>query len=210
LTTIAIFTRAPVPGYAKTRLIPTLGAQGAARLHATLTEHALEQAAQAGLGAIELWCAPDFSHPFFARCAREYGVALRKQAQGDLGDKMLAAFEAADGPLLLMGSDCPAISAADLLACSNALDAGAAAVFLPAEDGGYGLVGAARPIPEIFSGIPWGGEQVMAQTRAALARLGLTWREPRIVWDVDRPEDYQRLLREGLLERRLPISGAGD
>ncbi len=210
MTTISIFTRAPVSGAAKTRLIPALGAQGAARLHAALTEHALEQAVQAGLGAIELWCAPDFSHPFFARCAREHGVALRAQAQGDLGEKMLAAFEAADGPLLLMGSDCPSISAADLSVCAQALAQGADAVFLPAEDGGYGLVGAVRPIPEIFSGIPWGGEQVMARTRAALGRLGLTWREARTVWDVDRPEDYARLLREGLLERRLPISGAAD
>jgi len=132
---------------------------------------------------------------------------------------MLAAFEAAGAPLLLMGADCPAILAADLVDCAAALEKGAAAVFLPAEDGGYGLVGAARPIPEIFEGIAWGGEDVMAQTRDKLARLGLTWGEPRVVWDVDRPEDFARLVREGLLaeklqdlhfEDRLPIAGPED
>jgi len=207
---IAIFTRAPVPGAAKTRLIPALGAQGAARLHAALTEHAIEQAVQSNVGAVELWCAADETHPFFAHCMMTHGVALRAQSGGDLGDRMLAAFVAADGPLLLMGSDCPSIAPSDLAACADALLGGADAVFLPAEDGGYGLVGAARPIPELFTGIEWGGERVMEQTRAALTRLGITWREPRVVWDVDRPDDYRRLLSEGLLARRLPIAGAGD
>jgi uncharacterized protein len=196
---IAIFTRAPVAGAAKTRLIPALGADGAAQLHAALTRHAIRQAADSKVSPIELWCAPDAAHPFFAQCAREFGVALRAQPAGDLGAKMLTAFEDARGPLLLMGSDCPSITAADLAACAGALASGADAVFLPAEDGGYGLVGMARPIPDVFEGVAWGGDQVMAQTRAILTRLGLTWREPRVVWDVDRPQDYARLVREGML-----------
>lgn len=212
--TIAIFTRAPAPGAAKTRLIPALGAQGAAQFHAVLTRHAIAQALASKLGPVELWCAPDATHLFFADCARNFAVALCAQPQGDLGAKMLGAFEAAKGPLLLMGADCPAITPADLIACARALEQGADAVFLPAEDGGYGLVGAARPNPAIFEGIDWGGPDVMAQTRNKLTALGLAWREPRVVWDVDRPEDYERVLREGLLEEpvqeRLPNSGAAD
>jgi rSAM/selenodomain-associated transferase 1 len=212
--TIAIFTRAPVPGAAKTRLIPALGALGAAQFHAALTRHAIAQALASNLGPVELWCAPDALHPFFAECARDFDVALCAQPQGDLGAKMLGAFEAAKGPLLLMGSDCPSITPADLVACACALEDGADAVFLPAEDGGYGLVGAARPIPQIFEGVDWGGPNVMAQTRHKLTALGLTWREPRIVWDVDHPDDYERVLREGLLAEpaqvRLPNSGAAD
>lgn len=204
VTKIAVFARAPVPGAAKTRLIPALGADGAARLHEALTDHALSEAARAGLGPVELWCAPDCAHPFFARCAQAYGVGLREQPPGDLGAKMLFAFEAARGPLLLMGSDCPSITARDLADCARALTEGADAVFLPAEDGGYELVGAARPIPKIFEGIAWGGERVMAQTRDSLASLRLGWREVRTVWDVDRPEDIDRLARAGLLGGRLP------
>lgn len=208
--TIAIFTRAPIPGAAKTRLIPALGPEGAARLHAALTEHAIACALEANVGPVELWCAPDAADPFFAQCAREHRVTLRAQAPGDLGAKMLAAFEAARGPLLLMGSDCPSITAADLRDCADALGQGADAVFLPAEDGGYGLVGASRPIPQIFTDVEWGGPRVMAQTREKLEDLGLRWREPRVVWDVDLPEDYARLQREGLLGERLPIAGADE
>jgi rSAM/selenodomain-associated transferase 1 len=212
--TTAIFTRAPVPGAAKTRLIPALGAQGAAHFHSVLTRHAIAQALASNVGPVELWCAPDTAHYFFAECARDFDVALRAQPQGDLGAKMLGAFYAAQGPLLLMGSDCPAITPADLAACARALEHGADAVFLPAEDGGSGLVGAARPIPALFEGVDWGGPAVMAQTRAKLTALGLTWREPRVVWDVDHPEDYERVMRERLLvepaQERLPNSGAPD
>jgi rSAM/selenodomain-associated transferase 1 len=204
MTKIAVFARAPVPGAAKTRLIPALGPEGAARLHADLMDHALAQAVRARLGPVELWCAPDCAHPFFTDCARKHGVTLCEQPPGDLGAKMLFAFEQAHGPLLLMGSDCPAITARDLADCAQALAEGADAVFLPAEDGGYGLVGAARPMSQIFSGIDWGGESVMAQTRDRLARFGLKWREARTVWDVDRPEDVDRLAREGLVSARLP------
>ncbi len=211
---IAIFTRAPVPGVAKTRLIPALGAQGAAHFHAALTRHAIAQAVAANLGRVELWCAPDAAHPFFTECVREFGVVLRAQPPGDLGAKMLGAFEAAQVPLLLMGSDCPAIRPGDLTACAHALSQGVDAVFLPAEDGGYGLVGATRPIPALFEDVEWGGPAVMAQTRDKLRALGLTWREPRVVWDVDRPEDHERVMREGLLaepwQERLPNSGALD
>ncbi len=214
MTALAIFTRAPVPGAAKTRLIPALGAEGAAQFHATLTRHAIGQALASNLGPVEMWCAPDTGHPFFAECAQEFGVALRAQPQGDLGAKMLGAFDAAQGPLLLMGSDCPAITPADLAACAQALSQGADAVFLPAEDGGYGLVGATRPIAPLFEGVDWGGPNVMAQTRRKLTALGLTWREPRVVWDVDHPEDHARVLREGLLakaaQERLPKGGAPD
>src|SRR5437868_3801239 len=104
---VAIFARAPVAGAAKTRLISRLGAEGAAALHARLVERALSQALAAGLGEVTLWCAPDASHPFFADCAARFGVRLRAQRGADLGARMLHAFEVAQGPLILIGSDCP-------------------------------------------------------------------------------------------------------
>jgi len=195
---IAIFARAPVPGAAKTRLIPLLGAEGAARLHERLVLHAIDRALAADIGAVTLWCAPDSSHPFFAQT----GVALADQQGADLGARMLHAFQAAKGPLLLIGADCPAITADDLRWCAQALLEGAHSVFLPAEDGGYGLVGAARPIPQIFGDMEWGAADVMAQTRARLTKAGIPWREGRTIWDVDRPDDYARLMAEGLLGAR--------
>ena len=192
VTEIAVFARAPVAGAAKTRLIPALGGQGAADLHATMVRRALATACAAEPGRVTLWRAGASDHPFFAACARDFGVALATQPEGDLGARMAAAFAAAPGPLLLIGSDCPMLKPAHLRACAKAL-AARDAVFLPAEDGGYALIGARRLIAEIFADIPWGTSAVMAETRARLRRLGLTWAEPATVWDVDEPADLERL-----------------
>lgn len=197
-TPIAVFARAPMPGEVKTRLIPSLGAEGAAALHARLVRRTLATARAARLGPVTLWCAPDTHHPFFADCVASFGVGLKPQAPGDLGARMLAAFEAS-APSLLIGSDCPALAVEHLQAASQALRS-SDAVFLPAEDGGYVLVGLSRPMTEVFDAIPWGGDAVMIETRRRLDRLGLRWSEPVILWDVDRPDDLVRLAASGLLD----------
>jgi glycosyltransferase A (GT-A) superfamily protein (DUF2064 family) len=105
---LAVFAKAPVPGEVKTRLAAVLGAEGAAGLHAGLVRHALSTAVMAGAGELELWCAPDETHAFFARCAEESGAVLRRQEGRDLGERMARAFAAAhaDGrALVLIGSD---------------------------------------------------------------------------------------------------------
>ena len=192
---IAVFARAPEPGAAKTRLIPALGAQGAARLHRQLTLRAVRTAREAGLGPVTLWCAPDSQHRFFRALRQVTRVECRTQPPGDLGARMLHAFRrhCGEGPLLLIGTDCPALAAGDLHAAAQALSEDSDAVFLPAEDGGYVLIGLRRPQPSLFAGIAWGAESVMDETRARLRAAGATWREPRTLWDVDRPADLQRL-----------------
>ena len=200
---LAIFARAPVPGEAKTRLMPLLGAEGAASLHAMLVERMLAAAVEADVGPVTLWCAPSRAHPFFARCAEKFGVALADQVAGDLDARMHAVFEAS-APALLAGTDCPSISAAHLRDCAAALNKGADAVFLPAEDGGYGLVGLERPCIDIFESMVWSTETVMEETRARMRRLGISWREPATIWDVDFPEDARRLAASGLLPQWRP------
>jgi rSAM/selenodomain-associated transferase 1 len=196
-TGIAVFAKAPVPGEVKTRLAPALGAEGAARLHERLVEHAIATAVEARLGPVTLWCAPDGSHPFFQRCAQRHGVALRCQEGRDLGERMHRAFVASPAPMLLVGSDCPALGAGELRVAAEALRTHDA-VFVPAEDGGYVLVGLARPDARLFEGFPWGTESVMARTRERLHDSGLRWHERPTLWDVDRPDDYVRLQRAGL------------
>jgi rSAM/selenodomain-associated transferase 1 len=196
---IAVFARAPVAGQAKTRLAPLLGAEGAAMLQADLVLRTLATATASAVGPVELWCSPDASHPFFARCAAELGVRLREQRGRDLGERMSAAFDAALGEnaaLVVIGSDCPALTPAVLREAAQALEAHDA-VIAPAEDGGYVLVGLSRPDPGLFTGVAWGGSTVMAETRARLARGGRQWKELGTFWDIDRPEDYARLEREG-------------
>lgn len=192
---IAVFAKAPVPGYAKTRLIPALGPEAAAELQGRFIARTVATALAAGLGPVTLWCAPDCTHPAFA--ALRGRVALRPQAEGDLGARMAAAFEAAPAPLLLLGTDCPILTADHLRSCATALR-DHDAVFLPVEDGGYVLVGLHRPVPELFAGMTWSTPTVMAETRARLRGLGLSWAEPAILWDVDEISDLDRCRALGL------------
>jgi rSAM/selenodomain-associated transferase 1 len=194
---IAVFAKAPVAGEVKTRLAAALGAERAARVHAGLVEHALATAALARPALLELWCAPDAAHPFFARCAQRFGCSLRVQEGGDLGARMAHAF-AASAPLVLIGSDCAALTPAHLLRAWHALRTHDA-VFAPAEDGGYVLVALSRPRPALFRSNAWSEASVMRETRERLAAAGLRGLELETLWDVDRPEDFRRLLQSGLL-----------
>jgi len=189
---VIVFAKAPVPGSAKTRLIPALGAAGAARFHARLVERALGTACAASLGPVELCCAPDRSHPFFTECAARVGVSLTDQGTGDLGERMHRAL-AADLPAVLIGADCPAMTPDYLREAAAALAAGQDVALGPAEDGGYVLIAANRIRPDAFARIGWGGPDVMEEQRARLREIGWRWSELPPLWDVDRPEDLARI-----------------
>ena len=195
---IAILAKAPLPGFAKTRLAAALGADGAAALQGRLIERAVETARAADIGPVTLWAAPDQDHPAFQALAALFGVALARQPEGDLGARMLAAITAARGPALVIGTDCPALAPSHLVAAADALHAGVDVVVVPVEDGGYGLIGMREPQPQLFADMPWSTAAVMAETRRRLVRLALSWREPARLWDVDLPADVERLRREGL------------
>jgi rSAM/selenodomain-associated transferase 1 len=203
---IAIMARAPVAGQAKTRLIPLLGATGAARLQGWLLERAVVSAAAAGLGPTVLWCAGHSDHPEFLRCLGTGRVSLQVQPEGDLGVRMFAAAAAAKpaAGVLIIGTDCPSLTPELLREAAAALDGHDAVVF-PAEDGGYVLIGMRRAAPELFAGIEWSTARVMAQTRERLAGLGWSWAEPVTLWDVDRPADYERLARLVWPDGRQPF-----
>jgi rSAM/selenodomain-associated transferase 1 len=199
-TRTLVFAKAPVAGEVKTRLISSLGAAGAALLHEKLARHTLATVRGAGLGDIVLCCAPDCAHPFFQQCAREFGALLQSQSTGNLGDRMHSAISqalAGNARVLLAGTDCPALDAEALKAAAAGLAPGTDLVFVPAEDGGYVLIGARRVTPAVFDGIDWGNAGVMQQTRDRLQALGWTWREQPALWDVDRPADLDRLRQSG-------------
>ncbi|HJQ58631.1 MAG TPA: TIGR04282 family arsenosugar biosynthesis glycosyltransferase [Vineibacter sp.] len=201
---IAVFARAPVAGQCKTRLIPALGAEGAAALHRRMIRRTIACALAAATGPVSLWCAPDASHPALVAAGGDGRVELRTQADGDLGARMLAAFQAqtSGSPLMLIGTDCPALTPSLLRDCAACLRDGDDAVFLPTEDGGYVLVGTRRPQPDLFNDMPWSTERVMAETRRRLQAAVLRWREPATLWDVDTPADLDRLRVSGLMRVR--------
>ena len=185
---VLVFARAPVAGQAKTRLIPALGPEGAARLHRRLVRQALAVASEASPGEVELWCAPDCQHPFFAECAREFGCSLHAQKAGDLGERMCSALGAAL-PALLLGSDAPGLGSDALRNAALALVSGNDCALVPALDGGYVMIGLSAPAPGLFRNMPWGGPNVLARTRQRCMRLGLSLAELPACPDLDRPED---------------------
>lgn len=198
---VAILAKAPIPGFAKTRLIPLLGAEGAASLQEWLIDRAVATALRASIGPVTLWCAPTTEHPFFHTAARRYGVRLAAQPDGDLGARMLAVFEAAPTGhgLVLIGTDCPVLEPSDL-AGAAALLADADGVMAPAEDGGYALIAARRPVPCLFEHMPWSTDQVAALTRERARLDGLRLVELPTVWDVDTAADFERLCAAGLID----------
>ena len=197
-TRVQVFARAAVSGEVKTRLIPRLGADGAARLQQTLTQRSVGTALAANVGQVELWCTPDTSHPSlvaFEAC----GVVLHDQGSGDLGKRMQRAIDhaVANGDdAVLIGSDCPSLTGADLKSAAQAVQQASDVALVPAEDGGYVLIAARKCSPRLFDGLTWGSNRVMEETRQRLRELGWSWHELPQRWDVDRPEDYERLLRE--------------
>jgi uncharacterized protein len=194
-TDIAVMAKAPIPGLAKTRLIPSIGAHAAAVLQERLTEQTLATALAADTGPVTLWCAPDTSHASFRGLAARFPIALARQPDGDLGTRMLAALEAGGGPALTIGSDCPAFTPAHLRTAAAALDE-ADVVLIPAEDGGYVLIGARAPRAELFDAIAWGTATVLAETRERISALKLKATELGPLWDIDTESDLARLERE--------------
>jgi hypothetical protein len=204
---IAVLAKAPLPGFAKTRLIPALGAEGAALLQARLVEHSVATACAARIGPVTLWGAPDESHPLFQAIGARLGVTLARQDGGDLGERMLAAVAAADMPVLVIGTDCPALTADHLRTAADILRSGADAAIIPAEDGGYALIGLRTPARTLFSEMHWSVPSVMEETRRRLRDLGMRWQEPVTLWDLDLPEDIERL-REIGLHNLIPSANA--
>ena len=196
---IAVLAKAPVAGVAKTRLIPALGAEGAAALAERLIVRAVATACLAEVGPVTLWAAPDDSHPVFGTMRKTFAVAVKRQPDSGLGGRMHTAVTMADGPALVIGTDCPAFTADNLRAAAAALRTHPA-VITPAEDGGYVLIGLRRPQAAVFGGMKWGTSTVMAETRVRLQSLGLEWHELPTLWDVDRPEDLHLMRREAMLD----------
>lgn len=183
---LVIFTRFPVPGRAKTRLIPALGADGAAALHRRLAEHTLVEARASGL-AIELRTTGGTTSDFAEWLGAD--LANVEQGDGDLGARMQRA--ALPAPVLFIGSDLPDLSAAHLMQAATHLKHGRD-VIGPAEDGGYWALGLVAPADDLFQDMPWSTDLVFART---LERLRAHGREPAILptlADCDVPEDLAR------------------
>ncbi len=204
---VAILSRSPVPGRVKTHLIPELGGAGAAALQIWLTRRIVATAIAARIGPITLWCEPDASHPSFRDITKSGLVALSNQPDGDLGLRITAALTGVadrDGALVV-GTDSPMLACNHLRHAAQRLRTGDDAVMYPAEDGGYVLFALRRVQAALFTDIAWSTRIVADQTRKRFEQLRWRWSEPEVLWGVEHPEDWQRLLVEGDTLELSPI-----
>lgn len=191
--------KAPQAGLAKTRLIPALGAEGAAALAQRMLRHSVAEALAAAVGPVTLCAAPDLSHPVFRELGQEPRLTLAVQGEGDLGARMLRALQrtlAGHACALLIGTDAPDLDAACLRAARAAL-ATHDAVLVPAHDGGYALIGLHRAEPRLFEALPWSTSQVLARTRERMREAGLRCAELAPLHDIDEPGDLVHLAGRG-------------
>ncbi|MEH6567900.1 MAG: TIGR04282 family arsenosugar biosynthesis glycosyltransferase [Halioglobus sp.] len=202
------FAKSPVPGQVKTRMLPVLNAEQACALHQELLEWTCHSLCNAGLGEVELWVSGNSEHQTFKRCLNQGVSCIALQCGEDLGARMCHAL--ADGLaryqcVILVGSDCPAISPHYLSGAVRAL-ASNSVVLGPADDGGYVLVGMTQLCCEMFEGIEWGQNTVWADTVKILEGLSINWEGLASLPDIDRPEDLsiwhaiQRLPKERALK----------
>jgi rSAM/selenodomain-associated transferase 1 len=193
------FAKAPLQGQVKTRMQSALGENGCLKLHKSLVEHQFSLHHQSGISDFELWCSAD--HPFFDQLVAETLVEKTRvpvyvQQGEDLGQRMHNVFIdrfRQYSYVILIGSDCPFLGGDYVTDAINRLKQGVPAVFGPATDGGYVLIGLSRVDVSLFEGIQWGTDEVMAQTRDRLKALDWQWEELPHLSDIDRPEDLELL-----------------
>ena len=208
-TRILVFAKAPLPGQVKTRLIPALGAAGAARLARQMLDHTLQQAQMAGIGPVELCASPTITTSDWAGYPLPHGVETSDQGEGDLGARMARACQQAltrNQRVLLIGTDCPGLSARRLRAAAAALDS-YAAVIHPALDGGYPLLGLRTFHPSLFTDMPWSTSAVAELTLARMQALEWSVWVGDTLADIDEPADLVHLPAHLDPDPQIPVQG---
>lgn len=197
-TVILLFAKAPVAGKVNTRLIPDIGVQEATKLQHDLIHQRLSMLKQANLCAVSLMCSPEVQDDYFVYCKEHYPINLLAQSGTDLGVRMFNGIKQALQEYrycIVIGTDAPALDEVLINQAIEHLKTESEVVFVPAEDGGYVLVGLQKPYEFLFQDISWGSAEVMQQSRNKLNDNNISFNELDTCWDIDRLEDYQRYLK---------------
>ncbi len=191
---IIVFAKAPRAGLAKTRLIPALGADGAAALASRLLLHTLHEAIRADALDIEL-CRTPMNDPLWQTLPLPVGLHVTDQEGGDLGERLARAAHRslqAGQPCILIGTDCPTLDARALHEIALHLMSHDA-VLAPASDGGYVALGLRRFEPRLFTDMAWSTELVARETVSRLLQAGMSVHQMPVLHDIDEPADLQHL-----------------
>lgn len=194
-TRIVIFAKAPIPGYAKTRLIAALGPEGAAALAAKMLVHTVAVARQAAIGPVELYVAPDPEHICLRALEVGSDITWSRQSEGDLGMRMATVVQrtlAGGENIVCIGTDCLELKISHLQEAAIALVQDTV-VIAPALDGGYVLLGLSQFDSSIFQDIVWSTDTVFKETMARIVHLNWRVTQLETLRDIDEPEDLQYL-----------------
>lgn len=193
---LALFAKAPRPGRVKTRLVPVLGARGAAAFHRRTVEAVWKRLSRVAGADLFLYC--DVEWGDFRRLAGpdrfrlQVGTGLGARMRGCLEELL----EGGCGKALIVGSDSPTLPARQLSEAVTRLET-AEVVLGPCEDGGFTLIGATRTAPDMFRRVPWSRPDTRQACLASLRSAGLSATETETsAYDLDIPEDLDRLLRD--------------
>lgn len=192
---IVIFAKAPIAGFAKTRLSPVLGDEGAAALAARLLTRTVKEAIAANIGTVELCVTPDPKLSEWKTLNLPADISWEKQGEGDLGERMSRAARRVieqNQPVLIIGTDCPMLDAGMLQLAAEKLSQSDVCLG-PVSDGGYALLGMNHFDPSLFTDIPWSTEQVAPLTRERISALKWQLQELPLLHDIDEPEDLKWL-----------------
>lgn len=202
-TRVIIFAKAPLPGFAKTRLIPALGAEGAADLARKMLLNTLREAIAAEIGTVELCVTPEISQTAWQGIQLPAGIEISGQGDGDLGVRLARAAKrglAQDESVLLIGTDCVELSA-PILRWAAAMLKHKDTVIHPAADGGYTLLGLARFHPLLFEDMAWSTDTVASETIGRIGQLGWSLEVGATLSDIDEPDDLNCIPPDWLLSK---------
>ena len=194
-TRIIVFAKAPKPGFAKTRLIPALGAEGAAELAQQMLSNTLSEALAADIGTVELCSTPKIDDIAWQGISLPVGIEITDQGVGDLGARLARASERAIENVelvLLIGTDCVEMSATLLREAAQSLHEHDTVIHCTV-DGGYALLGIKRYSKVLFSDMPWSTNAVASTTIARIEQLGWSLHVGQLLHDVDTPQDLKYL-----------------
>lgn len=204
---LVLMTKAPQPGRSKTRLVPPLSLDEAAELAAALLADQLEHLARFTSARLFISFAPASAASFF-NSFQTQGFTCFTQQGDSLGERMSHAFthvfDSSFSPIVLIGSDLPAVPHEFLNRAYDLLQAEADVVLGPAADGGYYLIGMNRPIEDVFLNVGWSRDDVLARTAEKIAGLGLRYELLPCWYDIDTAEDLIRLQSE-IISKQQPL-----